>query len=341
MTFREHFKKGRILTMEEFIAKLIKEAQERLGDNYSLEQVTATKTNNQKYTGSQVRTEGNPVSPVFYVQNFYKDYLNGKYTFHECLSIFIREIKEHMQISIDTTNLLNYDHIKDDICVRLINYEANEELLKELPHFRILDLAAIFYYRITLPDNSIGTMNISHQMLETWEMNPEDFINTCMHNFYTKNYVMISDIKDALSMLAEKTGRQFLLNELEELAMPRGHLFVLTGANSIHGACMLLHTQALHQFATEHNDNMIIYPSSVHECLIAFESDEKAAKLPANEVAYINQTMLEPEERLSNSVYLYDRHLKELRILYQGISLAKLDDVSSTIKKINDRLGGI
>lgn len=326
--------------MEEFIAKLIKEAQERLGDNYSLEQITATKTNNQKYTGIQVRTEGNPVSPVFYVQNFYKDYLSGKYTFHECCSIFIREIKEHMQMSFDIKNLLNYDYIKDDIRVRLINYEANEELLKELPHFRILDLAAIFYYSINLPDDSIGTMNITHQMLKTWEITPEDFITTCMQNFYTNNHFMISDIGNTLCILAEKTGRPFL-NELEELAMPRGHLYVMTGANSIHGACMLLHTQALHQFATEHNDNLIIYPSSVHECLIAFESDGKTARLPANEVAYINQTMLEPEERLSNNVYLYDRHQKELRILYQGISLAKLDDVSRTIEEINDRLGGI
>ena len=326
--------------MKDFITKLIKETQERLEDSYSLEQVTSTKTNNQKYTGIQVRAEGNPVCPVFYVHNLYKDYLSGKYTLHECSSILIREIGEHMKLSFDIKSLLNYDNIKDDIRVRLINYEANEELLEDLPHFRMLDLAAIFYYSINLPDNSIGTMNITHQMLKTWEMSPEDFINTCMQNFYTKDYIMISDIRDSLYMLAGKTGRNFLFDEFEISYLPKGHLFVLTGANSIHGACMLLHTQALHQFAIEHNDNLIIYPSSVHECLITFESDAKTVKISTNEVADINLNILEPEERLSNNVYLYDRHLKELRILYQGISLAELNDRNSTIEKIYDSLGG-
>lgn len=326
--------------MNEFIMELINEVQNRLGDTYSLEQVTSIKNNNRKLIGIQIKRKDSHVCPVFYVENIFNEYKQGIRTLGECASILEHEVLKPIHFSLDTSMIEQYETSKSNIRIKLINYEANKELLSDAPHLRLLDLAAAFYVCFDISHDTKGTFLVTNQILHKWNIDTDIIIKDSMDTLLRKEYTLICDMQDMLSMLV-CPDKEYLFDLIKEHASLKGHLYVLTNSERHFGANMLLNKAALHQFASAHDDNLIIYPSSIHECVIAFESDKKTSKMPPQDVAYINQYNVTPEERLSNNVYLYDRHLKEIRILYQGISLAELNDLNSTIEKINDSLGGI
>ena len=65
--------------------------------------------------------------------------------------------------------------------------------------------------------------------------------------------------------------------------------------------------------AQELGSDLYILPSSIHEILLLPVSAGKPEEL-AEIVKEVNRTQVQPEERLSDSVYLYDRKSGEIRI---------------------------
>jgi len=310
--------------MNEFIMKLMNEVQKRLGDTYSLEQVTSIKNNNRKLIGIQIKQKDSRVCPVFYVENIFKEYEQGIRTLDECASTLEHEVLNPIHFTLDTSMIEQYETSKANIRIKLINYEANKELLSDAPHLRLLDLAAAFYVCFDISHDTKGTFLVTNQILHKWNIDTDIFIKDSMNTLLRKEYTLICDMQDMLSMLVCPVEEENLFDLFTEHASLKGHLYVLTNTERHFGANMLLNKAALHQFATAHDDNLIIYPSSIHECLITFESDLQTLRLLPRDIAHINRYNVSPEDRLSNNVYLYDRHLKEISILHQGISLAEL-----------------
>ncbi|MBO5239382.1 MAG: hypothetical protein J6B50_11510 [Lachnospiraceae bacterium] len=310
--------------MNEFIMKLMNEVQKRLGDTYSLEQVTSIKNNNRKLIGIQIKQKDSRVCPVFYVENIFKEYEQGIRTLDECASTLEHEVLNPIHFTLDTSMIEQYETSKANIRIKLINYEANKELLSDAPHLRLLDLAAAFYVCFDISHDTKGTFLVTNQILHKWNIDTDIFIKDSMDTLLRKEYTLICDMQDMLSMLVCPVEEENLFDLFTEHASLKGHLYVLTNTERHFGANMLLNKAALHQFATAHDDNLIIYPSSIHECLITFESDLQTLRLLPRDIAHINRYNVSPEDRLSNNVYLYDRHLKEISILHQGISLAEL-----------------
>jgi len=310
--------------MNEFIMKLMNEVQKRLGDTYSLEQVTSIKNNNRKLIGIQIKQKDSRVCPVFYVENIFKEYEQGIRTLDECASTLEHEVLNPIHFTLDTSMIEQYETSKANIRIKLINYEANKELLSDAPHLRLLDLAAAFYVCFDISHDTKGTFLVTNQILHKWNIDTDIFIKDSMDTLLRKEYTLICDMQDMLSMLVCPVEEENLFDLFTEHASLKGHLYVLTNTERHFGANMLLNKAALHQFTTAHDDNLIIYPSSIHECLITFESDLQTLRLLPRDIAHINRYNVSPEDRLSNNVYLYDRHLKEISILHQGISLAEL-----------------
>ena len=310
--------------MNEFIMKLMNEVQKRLGDTYSLEQVTSIKNNNRKLIGIQIKQKDSRVCPVFYVENIFKEYEQGIRTLDECASTLEHEVLNPIHFTLDTSMIEQYETSKANIRIKLINYEANKELLSDAPHLRLLDLAAAFYVCFDITHDTKGTFLVTNQILHKWNIDTDIFIKDSMDPLLRKEYTLICDMQDMLSMLVCPVEEENLFDLFTEHASLKGHLYVLTNTERQFGANMLLNKGALHKFAMEHDDNLIIYPSSIHECLITFESDLQTLRLLPRDIAHINRYNVSPEDRLSNNVYLYDRHLKEISILHQGISLAEL-----------------
>lgn len=311
--------------MNDFIEILINETQNKLGDHFFLEPVTSIKNNNQIYHGIQVRKEDSSMCPVFYVGRIYEDYQNGILSLSDCAELLIRQINKPNDFSIDPSFYSKYENIKDRVNVMLVNYDANKEQLKEKPHFCLLDLAATFYVGIAIDNNTMGVLHITNKLLKEWGIDSDTFVKVHLNVMLTRSHAVLCDIEDVIALLSEKLGEELPEGFDDNFGKLKGHLYVLTNAEGRYGANMLLNTAILHQFATSHDDNLVIYPSSVHEALVTFKSDRYTNLITARHIAEVNLQMVSPEERLSNNVYLYDRHQKRLSILSKGFSLAELE----------------
>jgi len=98
---------------------------------------------------------------------------------------------------------------------------------------------------------------------------------------------------------------------LQQEISPEETIWVITNSNGINGAASVLYEENLHQIAEKAGDNLFIFPSSIHE-VIAFPAEmaEKNLAHLTEMVREVNMGSLRLEERLSNSVYHYDRNAR-------------------------------
>ena len=120
-----------------------------------------------------------------------------------------------------------------------------------------------------------------------------------------------------------------LLAAQDDFQLPPGveiPMYILTTNYRTRGASMLLNGLALNQIAEELNSNLFIYPSSIHEVLILpDEGTRKQRRMQKEMVEEVNESNVSPEERLSNSVYYFDREKQEVTIDYLGKPLSALN----------------
>lgn len=120
-----------------------------------------------------------------------------------------------------------------------------------------------------------------------------------------------------------------LLAQEEGLELPPGveiPLYILTTNGKRLGASILLNVAALTRIAEELHSNLYIFPSSIHEVLALPEEGSNNQRVMQKEmVEEVNASNVSPEERLSNSVYYFDREKQEVTIDYLGKPLSELN----------------
>ena len=116
-----------------FVEKMQESVQASLGEEDRVEIVKIQKLNGVFLQGLVIRKASENVTPTIYLDYFYNSYNNGK-SMEELTREFI-EIYEKNRISENTDlNYLNdYERAKKLLGIKLINYEKNKEMLREVP----------------------------------------------------------------------------------------------------------------------------------------------------------------------------------------------------------------
>ena len=99
--------------------------------------------------------------------------------------------------------------------------------------------------------------------------------------------------------------------------LPEGdgpQMYVMSNETKINGAAAMVFTEKLDEFASEHNANIFILPSSVHEILLIPDNGNMRVSELEAMVRDVNETQVAPDEVLSDNVYFYDKDVKSLYI---------------------------
>ena len=96
---------------------------------------------------------------------------------------------------------------------------------------------------------------------------------------------------------------------------PGENMWIITNENRYNGAVSMLYEENLHELAEKLGDDLFILPSSIHEVIAvpAGMAEGNPAYL-AEMVHDVNMGEVELEERLSNSVYHYDRNARKVTL---------------------------
>ena len=126
--------------------------------------------------------------------------------------------------------------------------------------------------------------------------------------------IKLHEIMDAANKNCEKAGYNIMLMEdaiseitgMEILSETFCPMYVGTNPERILGASILMYETYLEDLATQIEDDLCIAPSSIHEVLIFPLSLVNPARI-IEIVRDVNRTVVLPQEKLSDSVYIYRR----------------------------------
>lgn len=286
------------MTFDTFKTTILDSLSAYYGDNYTLTVRPVPKNNQILLEGLTIQENDCNISPTIYLNPYYAKFQKGASLFS-----IVEEIKNLYAINRPTGNIdvrffTEFEHVKDRICMKLVHYEKNRELLKGVPHIRFLDLAVVFYYLFSLIPGESATIQVYSNHLKHWNVTPEDLFSLAKENTPRLLPYYLDDIFSILADFGD------LLEYSKKHTQP---LFVLTNSEKLFGAAAILYPNLLSSIAGRMERDFILFPSSIHEVLLLPVSEEENLSDYHSVIEEINQTHLTPEEILSDHAYFYRR----------------------------------
>ncbi|MDY2628590.1 MAG: DUF5688 family protein [Lachnospiraceae bacterium] len=290
------------------------------------------KNNNVHLDALTILPKGQNITPSIYLNDYYRQYEEGT-----PLSTIIQEISDIYESSrcafhVDTETILNFSCARNLVAYKLVNYDANEELLKTIPHVRYLDLAIIFYLLLDSDVMGDATAVITNEHLTLWKTDIDTIYELASHNtpilleinFMSLENLMrmliIEDLKQEAAMYKEQQQisdegmlsdhtlelmADDILNQFTDDA-DHPEMFVLTNSSRCNGAAALLYENALEHASDRIGGNFYILPSSIHEVILLPDDGQLEPANLAEMVCEINKHDVAATEKLSDTIYYYD-----------------------------------
>ncbi len=297
------------------------------------------KNNNVSMKAVSITRKGENATPTIYLKDYYKEYELGKSIESICNEIFeiYMDGIDRFKKSVNMDEFSDFDQIKEKIFYKIINFEMNKKLLRELPHFKFHDLAIIFFIMVNCDDKGQATALIHNQHLEAWGISFERLKKVAFNNTWEKYPAVIRKMEDIISEMIMKEImdeedeesdiikedshygsydyekiENIIREEVENLKADKEmEMYVLTNNIRFNGATCITYPGVIKRFAEEHNSDVYIIPSSIHEVILVPGIDWEKEKV--NEmIVDVNDHELDPVEILSDHVYIFKREDGEI-----------------------------
>ena len=207
----------------------------------------------------------------------------------------------------DISLFKDFNKAKENIIVKLVNYERNKELLSDVPHVRYHDLAMIYVVAVCDFMNEFATILIHNHHLSFWDITPMDLYPIAMEN---TPKLLPHQFKPMETMFEHLIDNSLIPYSLFPISF-------LTNQTKIHGATCMIYPDLLKELSLQLEDDLIIIPSSIHEVLIIPVSSVKSEYTLQDfteMIIEVNETQLTEDEILSDHAYLYIK--ADNRIIY-------------------------
>lgn len=311
---------------QDFIQRITESIQTILGDRYQVQCHSVCKNNGVHLDGLVVMSKDANISPTIYLNSYYEQHRQGRPIDEMIWEIFnlFKAAPQFGKMNID--QFTDFSAVKDSIAIKLINYEANRDLLAEVPHRKFLDLAEVYYFVIRNEVLGNATILIRNEHLHLWQTS-----EATLHRIGMKNTLYLGwEIRPMNTII-----RDYLKEELNEYLKDKppvpetppapdrvqqlaeeilcgiyrtddeGPLYVLSNAQRFFGASCMLYTAKLREFALLKCSDLYILPSSIHEVILIPQNISPDYESLCRMVREINESEVDPCDRLSNRVYRF------------------------------------
>ena len=168
------------------------------------------------------------------------------------------------------------------------NAEENREFLKTHPHEIQEDLALIYCFDVEMNGGINGTITVDHDKLKWLGVSEEQLKRDAWANMKHREPPCFFDVD------------------------PNAMMYVLTNSNQVNGAVYMCDKEVLSLIAEQLGADLIVIPSSIHETIILKDTQNMSMSELNAMVEAVNAEAVDPQERLGNSVYLFDRGIQKL-----------------------------
>ncbi len=291
----------------------------RLGRAYDINVIKVTKNNSIELDSLVIREKGRNFAPNIYLLPYYEAFMDGvslqELTNRICLTA------NNYSAPFPEKNLeLSTKEMRENIVIRLVNYDKNKKLLESIPYIKFLDLAVIFHCLVHNVGEGLGTIRITNEHLELCKMTVEEMKSLALKNTMKKFPATIRSMEEVIGeLLIEELTEPSLPSDLqEEIDLFKQetrqlreensiNMYILSNSKGINGATCILYKNVLKQFAEQLQSDFFILPSSIHEVILIPYHNSISYQQLTKMVQEVNLPQVAGDEVLSDKVYYYSR----------------------------------
>jgi len=298
---------------EEFIEKVIAELKKELDSGISIERKEQLKNNSTRLEGIIIKRPDSKVAPAIYLNSFYERYVKG-----EPFMLLIEELLDCYELAMgancpsEDVLDISRSELLSKIFYKLVNHEANEELLSGVPHRDYLDFALTYHWQVTDAPSAFSSVTITHELAQRFDLDEETLYKAAAENtprlFPFKLHTMAKAIGSLMGL--EQDSLPDMFGGIEDYPM-----FVVSNERLQNGASVLMYEEFREEITEVFPEGFYVIPSSIHE-LIILPLGNNAEEL-LRIIHEVNATQVPKEEFLSDNLYSYNPVLESLEIVGQ------------------------
>lgn len=294
------------MTYYQFVQAVEGRIKEAVKESVAVRIHTAEKNNGTIRRGLTLTEQDINISPTIYLEEYYRQFQNGGSLEHITSDILRLYNEVRFQKSWGEEKLYDYSQVKEKVIYRLVNYESNEKMLRNVPYIVYLDLAIVFCVLLEVTKYGTATMAIRNDHLDLWGVEKEELYRQASEN--TSKFLPddFSSMSAVIEELTEESEAHISFEDKEE------EMYVLSNRIHSYGAAAILYSGRMEGIGMYLKSNYYVLPSSVHEVIVVPEKAAVEKEDLSAMVAEINRTQVEAEEVLSDHAYYYDRKKGQL-----------------------------
>jgi len=303
------------MTRDEFISRVKEELNqmlpEELTKDLDIQETVVLKSNDQKHHGLTFKRGESEAAPTIYLDDSYARFTEG-----EDLHTLTAELKDAYLGSLILPEPqkvdFDYDRIKDNLTVRLLEIRRNRDFLATTPYMTVgHGLAMVCDIKMDDGDKGSWRATVTQGMLESQNYDKRELFMAAMDNAQLIDPPVLVDMNQAL-----------FAHEGENL-MKRGEplppedvssMYILSNTAGMLGSAALFYPDTREHIAEVIGESYTVLPSSQHEVLIIPDSAGIPREDLAGMVKTANEIVVEPKDVLSDNIFHYDRDEKKFEL---------------------------
>lgn len=307
-----------VMEQESFAKKLIKYLEGKLHKDIKVDFQRIIKTNDVLMHSITMRKEEEAGAKNYYIEDLFPMYTSGK-TIEEIGDYLIETRKiESKQLSESEElliKMLDYNYMLDGhIYIRLINREKSKKFLEGKVYIPWLDLAIVFYNLISNNEQGISSIAVPENIAAMWGKPLKEVLDDTLEVMQTTFPIKRVKLQQMIEDLVGDDKFAEMMNPPE--TSMNCDMLIQTNEAKINGAATILYKNCLKEIAENNQiEKIFIIPSSVHECILLIDPENIASgKDLVTMIREVNAFAVEPEELLSENLYIYNLHTNEITI---------------------------
>ena len=246
--------------------------------------VTGNEKLNETYWGMVVRKEDQSLAPVINLNRLYESYQDRPGMSIEAVCRQVADVITDTPDMVDLNTILNYDVAKNHLFIRVSSAEANQEMLGNVPHQLMEDLAITYHISIDMDSEGLSSTIITNELMERYGITQEQ-----LHEDAMKSAVSLlppdiatigakmNDLIGDLSVMLTSEEREMMQNIMRDDAQSPTFI-VVTNKEQINGAGAIFYPEVMENMGYLVGGDFFILPSSIHETLVLPDNGEMDAQ---------------------------------------------------------------
>lgn len=318
---------------EQFVADFTAELQQNMEqENVELRRGTFRKVN-EELDGISIKYPDSPVAPTIYLDDKYQMVEDGSYTVEQVAERTAMQLKSIREDAPEVP-LLTEESARQNLYCVVINAAENEEMLRNVPHECLEDLAVIPRFKVREDASFI----VSNDLCSNLKMTSEEVMEAAHANTNKQEFECQNMTEVMRGIMREQGMPEEYIDELIQMQGQDCPMYVMSNESRVEGAVALTSTSAMEsayeKVKEDHPDmeNLYVLGSSRHELiLIPDDAVDNVEDLKAIHKE-VQDTELSQADKLTEHIYKFDAQTKQLSIADAPALTESASEVMEVVK---------